>query len=103
VWCACAAPIYIVWSEKLLKTLSEIMNMESCLHMLLQNYIYKKEYMEMDGTSEYINWLRAGDQTQCQFTIPENGPKDIFIQIGPHLWKFKRYANMPSTQAEHTD
>jgi curved DNA-binding protein CbpA len=52
-----------------------------------------------EGKKEVMHRLRAGDQTQCQFTIPENGLKDIFIEIGPHVWKFKRYANMPSTQA----
>jgi hypothetical protein len=43
-------------NEKLLKTLNAIKNMESCLHMLLQNYIYKKEDMQWDGTPEYTKW-----------------------------------------------
>ena len=44
--------------EKLIKTFDEIQNMHSSLHCLLQNYIYKKEFMELDvdHIPEYKKW-----------------------------------------------
>jgi len=43
-------------NHELLKTFNSITNMDDCLHILLQNHIYKQEYMEWDNTPEFIKW-----------------------------------------------